>query len=155
MKLSDIVVEDAIRARLEATSRNEAIRELVEALADSGAITKKDSSSVAKAIITREGQATTGIGKGISLPHAKIKGIKKPIAALGGSIDGLDFTSLDAKPVYSVILLLSSPDNPDEHLQAMETIFRHVQRDLFRKFLRQAKTNEAVIELIHEADELD
>ena len=48
----------------------------------------------------------------------------------------------------------SSPDNPDEHLQAMETIFKHVQRDIFRKFLRQAQTKQAILDLIHEADEL-
>jgi len=45
-----------------------------------------------------------------------------------------------------VILLLSSPDNPDEHLQAMETIFKHVQRDIFRRFLRQSETAEAIVE---------
>ncbi len=155
MKLSDIVVMDAIRAQLKASSRNEAIKELVDALAEVRAIPKKNSSVIAKALISRELQATTGIGKGIALPHVKIKGIKKPVAALGGSPDGLDFSSLDSKPVYSVILLLSSPDNPDEHLQVMEMIFRHVQKDLFRKFLHQTKTNEAMIELIHEADELD
>ena len=155
MKLSDIVVMDAIRAQLKASSRNEAIKELVDALAEVKAIPKKNSAVIAKALISRELQATTGIGKGIALPHVKIKGIKKPVAALGGSPDGLDFSSLDSKPVYSVILLLSSPDNPDEHLQVMEMIFRHVQKDLFRKFLHQAKTNEAMIELVHEADELD
>jgi mannitol/fructose-specific phosphotransferase system IIA component (Ntr-type) len=153
MKLSDIVVTDAIRARMEANGRDEAIKELVGALAEAGAIAKKNSDEIAKAITTRENQATTGIGKGIALPHAKVKGIKKPIATIGGSPEGLDFSSLDSKPVYSVILLLSNPDEPDEHLQAMETIFRHVQRDIFRKFLRQAETNEAVIELIEEADE--
>ncbi len=155
MKLSDIVVMDAIRAQLKASSRNEAIKELVDALAEVRAIPKKNSGVIAKALISRELQATTGIGKGIALPHVKIKGIKKPVATLGGAPDGLDFSSLDSKPVYSVILLLSSPDNPDEHLQIMEMIFRHVQKDLFRKFLLQAKTNEAIIELVHEADELD
>ncbi len=155
MKLSDIVVMDAIRAQLKASARNEAIKELVDALAEVKAIPKKNSGVIAKALISRELQATTGIGKGIALPHVKIKGIKKPVAVLGGSPDGLDFSSLDSKPVYSVILLLSSPDNPDEHLQVMEMIFRHVQNDLFRKFLHQAKTNEAMIELINEADELD
>lgn len=154
MKLSDIVVTDAIRAQLKATTRDDAIAELVEALADAGAIARKSVAEITKAIITREAQATTGIGKGIALPHAKIKGIKKPFATLGGVTEGLDFSSLDSKPVYSVILLLSSPDHPDEHLQAMETIFRHVQRDMFRKFLRQAETNEAMVELIQEADEM-
>lgn len=154
MKLSDIVVDDAIRAELKSTTREEAIQELVEALAEAGAIPRKNAEEVSKAVIARESQATTGIGKGIALPHAKMKGIKSPIAAIGVSRDGLDFSSLDSKPVYSVILLLSSPDNPDEHLQAMETIFRHVQRDIFRKFLRQATTREAVLDLIGEADDL-
>jgi mannitol/fructose-specific phosphotransferase system IIA component (Ntr-type) len=154
MKLSDIVVTDAIQAQLQAKTRDEAIQELVAALAQAGAIAKKNVGEIAKAIITRESQATTGIGKGIALPHAKIKDIKKPLATIGGAPDGLDFSSLDSQPVYSVILLLSSPDNPDEHLQAMETIFRHVQRDIFRKFLRQAQTREAVIDLVKEADEL-
>ncbi|GAG06979.1 unnamed protein product [marine sediment metagenome] len=154
MRLADIVVPDAVRARIRATTRDEAITELVAALVEAGAIAKKDAPEIIKAVIKREGQATTGIGKGIALPHAKLKGIKKPIATIGGAPDGIDFSSLDSKPVYSVILLLSSPDGPDEHLQAMETIFHHVQRDLFRKFLRQAQTNEAIVDLIHEADEL-
>lgn len=154
MKLSDIVVADAIQAELGAKTRDEAIGELVNALAQAGAIAKKNVGEITKAIIAREAQATTGIGKGISLPHAKVKGIKKPLATIGGSPEGLDFNSLDSQPVYSVILLLSSPDNPDEHLQAMETIFRHVQRDIFRKFLRQATTREAIIDLVQEADEL-
>jgi mannitol/fructose-specific phosphotransferase system IIA component (Ntr-type) len=153
MKLSEIIVTDAVRAPMQAKTRNEAIEELVDALADAGAIAKKNAAEIAKAIIGREAQATTGIGKGIALPHAKVKGVKKPIATIGSSSDGLDFSSLDSKPVYSVILMLSSPDNPDEHLQAMEAIFRHVQRDIFRKFLRQASTKEAIIDLIREADE--
>ena len=80
--------------------------------------------------------------------------IAMTIATIGRSSDGLDFSALDYKPVYSVILLLSSPDKPDEHLQAMETIFKHVQRDIFRKFLRQSETREAIVDLIREADEL-
>ena len=154
MKLSDIMVNDAIIPELKARTRDEAIAELVAALADAGAIAKKNVEEVTKAVLARESQATTGIGKGVSLPHAKLKGIKKPIGTIGRSAEGIDFSALDLKPVYSVILLLSSPENPDEHLQAMEAIFKHVQRDMFRKFLRQAETREAVVDLIREADEL-
>lgn len=154
MKLADIVVSDAIVPQLKATTRDEAIAELVDALAQAGAITKKSVPEITKAIITREKQATTGIGKGIALPHAKRSDIKKPIATFGCSQAGLDFSSLDSKPVHTVILLLSSPDNPDEHLQAMEAIFRHVQRDMFRKFLAQAETRQAIEDIIKEADEM-
>ncbi|MFP4105609.1 MAG: PTS sugar transporter subunit IIA [Phycisphaerae bacterium] len=154
MKLSDIMVNDAIVPELNARTRDEAIAELVEALAAGGAISKKNVGDVTEAVLAREKQATTGIGKGVALPHAKLKGIKKPIATVGRSSDGIDFSALDSKPVYSVILLLSSPESPDEHLEAMETIFKHVQRDVFRKFLRQSETKEAIVELIEEADEL-
>ena len=154
MKLSDIIVEDAIVPELKAKTRDDAISELVEALAAAGAIPKKNTPEVIKAVLAREAQATTGIGKGVALPHAKLKGIKKPVGAIGRSSEGIDFSALDAKPVYSIILLLSSPENPDEHLQAMEAIFKHVQRDMFRKFLRQSETKESIIELIQEADEL-
>ena len=154
MKLSDIIINDAIVPSLANKTRDEVIEELVESLAEAGAVSKQKVKEITKAILTREAQATTGIGKGVALPHAKLKGIKSPIATIGCSSEGIDFSSLDSKPVYSVILLLSSPDNPDEHLQAMETIFKHVQRDIFRKFLRQSETKEAVIDLIKEADEV-
>ena len=154
MKLSDIIISDAIVPALKNTRRDDVILELVEALAEAGAVSKQKVKEIGKAILAREAQATTGIGKGVALPHAKLKGVKKPIAAIGCSAEGIDFSSLDSKPVYSVILLLSNPDNPDEHLQAMETIFKHVQRDIFRKFLRQSETREAIVDLIQEADEI-
>ena len=154
MKLADIMVTEAIVPELAATTRDEAISELVEALAAAGAVSRKNVPEIIKATLAREIQATTGIGKGVALPHTKLKGIKRPLATIGRSSQGIDFAALDSKPVYSVILLLSSPDNPDEHLQAMETIFKHVQRDIFRKFLRQSETAEAIVDLIQEADEL-
>ena len=154
MKLSEIMVEEAIIPELKAHTRDEAIAELVESLAAAGSIPKKSVPDVIKAVLARESQATTGIGKGVALPHAKLAGIKKPVGTIGRSSAGIDFSSLDAKLVYSVILLLSSPENPDEHLQAMEAIFKHVQRDMFRKFLRQSETREAIVDLIHEADDM-
>jgi mannitol/fructose-specific phosphotransferase system IIA component (Ntr-type) len=154
MKLSDIIVGEAVVPQLKAKARDEVIGELVTALADAGAVTKQKIPDVTKAILKREAQATTGIGKGIALPHVKMKGIRKPVATIGCSAEGIDFASLDGKPVYSVILLLSNPDDPDEHLQAMETIFKHVQRDMFRKFLRQSETRDAVMDVIQEADEM-
>ena len=154
MKLSDIMVTDAILGELKGTTRDEVIAELVQALVAADAVPQGDAEAITRAVLAREAQATTGIGKGVSLPHAKLKSVTSPIGTVGQSSGGIDFAALDSKPVYSVILLLSSPDSPDAHLQAMETIFKHVQRDMFRKFLRQCQTKEAIIELIHEADEL-
>ncbi len=154
MKLSDIIVTDAIIPDLDAATRDEAIEQLTHSLAQAGAIPKRIVKDATTAIISRENQATTGIGKGVALPHAKLKSIRHPVGTIGRSSRGIDFGSLDSKPVYIIILLLSSLENPDEHLQAMETIFNHVQQDIFRKFLLQSDTVEKIADLIAEADEL-
>jgi len=93
------------------------------------------------------------MGKGVAVPHVKHEAVKDVVAAVGQSSAGIDFSSLDKKPVYSVILLISPADNPDRHLQAMESIFKHLQRDRFRKFLRQSQTAEEIKDLLREADE--
>ena len=154
MKLTDFVVSKATVPDLKAVDRNGVIRELVKALASAGALGDEDAEAIARAVIQRENQGSTGFGKGVAVPHVKHPKAKRIMAAIGRSAQGVDFAALDRAPVYIVVLLLSPADNPDEHLQAMETIFKHVQRDIFRKFLRQSETREAVVELIHEADEI-
>ncbi|MBN2512859.1 MAG: PTS sugar transporter subunit IIA [Sedimentisphaerales bacterium] len=152
MKLSDIVCSDAIVARLKAKQRDEAIRELVGMLGKSGKIPKDSVDAVSKLMIKRENEASTGIGKGVAVPHVKSADISEPVAAVGCSGDGIDFASLDKQPVYSVILLVSPTNNPDRHLQAMETVFRNLQKDDFRRFLRQAQTSKEIVEIIADAD---
>jgi PTS system nitrogen regulatory IIA component len=152
MKLSDIVCFDGIIAQLKSKLRDDVIRELVAALSKSGKIPKDSGDAIAKAVIKRENEASTGIGKGVAVPHVKCAGLKDPIAAVGCSADGLDFSSLDKQPVYSVILLISPADNPDKHLQAMETVFRNLQKDDFRRFLRQAQSAQEIQEVVHDAD---
>jgi mannitol/fructose-specific phosphotransferase system IIA component (Ntr-type) len=152
MKLSDIVCSDAIVARLKAKQRDEAIRELVGVLGKSGKIPKDSVDAVSKLVIKRENEASTGIGKGVAVPHVKSADISEPVAAVGCSAEGIDFASLDKQPVYSVILLVSPTNNPDRHLQAMETVFRNLQKDDFRRFLRQAQTSKEIVEIIADAD---
>ncbi|HUO10003.1 MAG TPA: PTS sugar transporter subunit IIA [Phycisphaerae bacterium] len=153
MKLSDFIVKDAIVPELEATERDAVIRELVSALAAAKAVQASDVDAIVKAIIDREKHGSTGFGKGVAVPHVKHPAIKKRVGAIGRSAVGVDFAALDQAPVYSVFLLLSPPNNPDGHLQAMENIFRNLQQDTFRRFLRQSDTQQKIIELIEEADQ--
>ena len=153
MKLSEFINFDAIVPQLESDTRDGAIRELVSALANAGTIPKKDVGAITTKIIERENQGSTGIGKGIAVPHIKHPKVKTIVGTIGCSTEGLDFSSLDKAPVYSVLLLVSPKDDPEKHLEAMERIFSHLQKEMFRKFLRQAETTEAIAELILEADE--
>jgi mannitol/fructose-specific phosphotransferase system IIA component (Ntr-type) len=153
MKLSDYFVTDAISLDLKATDRNGVIKELVGALVEAGSISAEDQDAVCRAIIQREKQGTTGFGKGVAVPHAKHAGVKKMISTVGRSVNGVDFAALDRAPVFIVMLLLSPADQPDEHLASMECIFRYLQRDNFRRFIRQAESREEIRELIREADD--
>ena len=152
MKFADIICFEAIIAELKARDRDGVIAELVEALERAGRLGKGNSKKIVKAVIDRENEASTGMGKGVAVPHAKHSSVSSVVTAVGRSSVGIDFSSLDKQPVYSVILLVSPVDNPDEHLQAMESIFRHLQQDRFRKFLRQLDTAEKIEDLLREAD---
>lgn len=153
MKLVDFVCFEATSLELQARNRDGVITELVSALEKADRLDGCKSKDIASSVIKRENEASTGMGKGVAVPHVKHKAIRNVIAAIGLSGAGVDFLALDKQPVYSIILLISPADSPDKHLQAMECVFKHIQQEKFRKFLRQCRTAKQVEELVREADE--
>src|SRR5215212_11915855 len=123
MKFSEFVVRDAIVAELGAQDRDGVLRELVGALARAGALADVSVDEVVEALIKREKNGSTGFGKGVAVPHVKHPKIKKMAATFGRSVGGIDFAALDHQPVYSVVLLLSPENQPQQHLQAMNIVF--------------------------------
>ncbi len=154
MKLGELVQPGAIIAELKSTDRAGAVRDLVQLLSDAKLINQKSVDSVVKSIIARERtRGTTGFGKGVAAPHAKVEGLHQAVAAIGRTSRGIDFASLDGEPVYAVFLILSPADRPEEHLRAMDLVFRHLQQEKFRRFLRQSDNVEKIYDLLREADE--
>jgi mannitol/fructose-specific phosphotransferase system IIA component (Ntr-type) len=154
MKLAEMIQPSSIIPELKSKERNGAIRELVEALASGGFIEVGGVEPLVRAIVKRERQkGTTGFGKGVAAPHAKLDGVPRVVAALGRSSRGLDFAALDGGRVYTVFLILSPTAQPEEHLRAMDQIFRHLQQEKFRKFLRQSDSVDKLYDLLKEADE--
>ena len=153
MKFIDFFCFEATIPELQANDRDGAIEELVSSLDKHGQLGKGNKKNIIKAIIKRENEASTGMGKGVAVPHVKHKAVKDVVAVVGLSSIGIDFFSLDKSPVYSVFLLVSPVDEPDKHLQAMENVFLHLQREKFLKFLRQCSKSEQVKDLLKEADE--
>jgi len=152
MKLSQIVHKDAVVPALESVQRDEVIGELLGAAVDAGIIEARYKDELLKAVLEREKRGSTGFGKGVAVPHVKHPSISSMAAAIGISEQGVDFSSLDKQPVYSVFLLLSPADKPEEHLQAMEIIFKNLSQDTFRRFLRQAASVDEVLTLLSDAD---
>lgn len=154
MKLLDLISRNSIIAELESTDRNGVIRELVEVLARAKLLDDDSVEGIVRSIITRERtRGTTGFGKGVAVPHVKVEGLSRIVAAVGRTSHGVDFGSLDGQPVYSVFLIVSPAEQPEEHLRAMDLIFRHLQQEQFRKFLRQSDRIEKIYDLLNEADE--
>ena len=154
MKLLDLVARDSIIADLRSNDRNGCIRELVECLAAAGRLKATEVDGIVKSIVTRErSRGTTAFGKGVAAPHAKVAGLPGPMAAVGRSSRGVDFSSLDGAPVFGVILLLSPDAEGEQHLRAMDLVFRILQQERFRKFLKQSDTIDKIFELLEEADE--
>jgi PTS system nitrogen regulatory IIA component len=153
MKLSEFIVTDAVVPALAATDRDGVIRELVTALAKAGAIEEADVADVVAALVKREQNGSTGFGKGVAVPHVKHPAVTRMAGTVGRSVGGVDFAALDHQPVYSVVLLLSPEHQPQQHLQAMNIVFSNLQKDMFRRFLRQSDTKEKIVDLLEEADQ--
>jgi mannitol/fructose-specific phosphotransferase system IIA component (Ntr-type) len=153
MKFEEFVCFEATVPALAGADRDDVIAELVSALAEAGRVPSDRAGEIAKAVITRENEASTGMGKGVAVPHVKHPSVTDVVAVIGQTETGIDFSALDEQLVYSVILLISPVDSPDRHLQAMENVFKHIQKEKFRKFLRQCQKPEAFEDLLKEADE--
>src|SRR5215212_4044519 len=153
MKLRDFIVTGAIVPELAAVDRDGVIRELVTSLAAAGALPEDAVNEVVAALIKREQNGSTGFGKGVAVPHVKHPKVKKMAGTVGRSVNGIDFAALDHQPVYSVVLLLSPENQPQQHLQAMNAVFNNLQKDTFRRFLRQSATRQAIADLLDEADQ--
>ncbi len=153
MKLQEFLFPTAFVPQLEGVDKEGVIRELVGALAGAGRIPKTRVSAVVRALLERERLGSTGIGKGIAVPHAKHRCVKRVVGTVGLSVRGVDFAALDGELVYVFFLLVSPVDRPGEHLGALELVSETLKHGTFSSFLRQARTQQDLVDLLVEADE--
>jgi len=153
MKIMDFLSKKAIITDLKSTKKEDAIKEMLNALIESDEVDKQHRHKIMEALLAREKLGSTAIGQGIGIPHAKSEYVDKLIAAVGISSKGVDFDSLDEEPVYIVFLLLAPQDSAGPHLKALALISRLLKDKYFRENLKVCKDKESVIKLINEEDE--
>src|SRR5215468_5116439 len=100
MRMSDFVVREAINPNLAARTKEAVIREMVEALRATGHIKSAEAENVVKAILKREQLGSTGIGRGVAIPHTKHESVDRLIGTVAISKEGVPFDSLDNEPVH-------------------------------------------------------
>jgi nitrogen PTS system EIIA component len=152
MKFSSFILVDAIRSDLKAEDKRSVVEELVGAIVAAGGVKADEQESIVQAVMKREELGSTGIGRGVAVPHSKHASVNRLIGTVGISRDGVDFNSLDGEKVQIFFLLVSPPDRPGDHLRALENISRQLRDDTFCRFLKQAKAVEDIKLLLDEAD---
>ena len=152
MKLCEFIQPQAVVASLQSPDRDGVIREMVAVLVAAGSIPAGAAEAIIQSLLSRERNGTTGIGRGVATPHCKCVDVPTLVGAVGISSRGVDFNALDEKPVYVVFMLLSPQGQDARHLQAMEVVFRNLNKDVFRKALRMSETREEVVDLLADAD---
>ena len=125
---------------------------MVEALVEAGDIPADEKDTIFAAIIKREELGSTGIGRGVAVPHTKHPSVSHLVGTVGVSSEGVDFDSLDGEQVQLLFLLVSPLDRPSDHLRALENITRQLRDNSFCRFLKQSKSAEDIQQLLTEAD---
>lgn len=152
MKFSDFVASEAIRSHVHADSKEGVVREMAQSLVDADKIAAADLEGIVKAILKREELGSTGIGRGVAVPHTKHPSVSKLVGTVAVSQEGIDFQSLDGEPVQLFFLLVSPPDRPGDHLRALENISRQLRDESFCRLLKAAKEPVDIQHLLAEAD---
>ncbi len=152
MRMANFIVKDAIVAELQATTRDDAIREVVESLIASGQLTSDDREDVVKAILRREALGTTGIGHHIAIPHTRFPRVPHLFGTMAISKAGIPFESIDGEPAHVLVMIISPPDRPGDHLRALENVAKAMQNECYVTSLRAATTADEVWDLLQAGD---
>lgn len=151
MKITDILEATAVIPDLEGSSKSDVIEELADVVA--AGHPEIDRTRLVLALEDRERLNSTALGDGVAIPHGKLPGLKRVIAAFGRSIEGIDFHSLDGQPTHLFFLLVAPEDSAGAHLKALARISRLLKDEGFRRRLLAAPDAAAVYQTIRDEDE--
>ncbi len=137
---------------IKATTKEDALRELVDVLATSPEVTDRE--ELLNAIFEREKVISTGVGIEVALPHVKISSVKNFVIAIGRSHKGIDFESLDDKPVYIVVMIGANDKQAGDFLKVLARLVLKLKNRNFRKQVMFAPNPKRIKELFVNEDVL-
>ncbi len=150
MKIQDIVSPEAIVDNLKARTKEDVLRELSEVIAK--IVPKLSADALTSILMERESLGSTGIGDGVAIPHGKVNGIERLVAAFGRSRNGVQFQSLDGKPAHLFFLIMAPEYSAGMHLKALARISRLLKDERFRRSLLEAADADELRSILREED---
>lgn len=145
--LADMIIPERV-VDLRSATKEGALREMVDAIATAPEVTDRD--AFLQAVLERERIMSTGMGIGIAVPHVKIPSVTDFVMAIGRHKTGLDFDSLDKRPVYLIIMIAAAESQKDEFLKVLSKVASTFREDGFRARVMEAKTAREVVDLLRE-----
>jgi len=150
MKIDDILKKDSIIANLAGTNKKEVLREITDFLQKLCLI--KDKETLFNTLMEREKLGSTGIGENVAIPHGKSDELSQIITVFGRSLKGLDFESLDQKPVHFVCMVIAPSNSTGQHLKALARISRLFKNKDLREGILKLQDANQIYSLLLEED---
>jgi nitrogen PTS system EIIA component len=150
MKIDEILSKDSIIANLTGTNKEEVLREITDFLQNQSLI--KDKETLFNTLMEREKLGSTGIGENVAIPHGKSDELSQIIIVFGRSIEGLDFESLDQKPVHFVCMVIAPSNSTGQHLKALARISRLFKNKNLREGILKLQDANQIYALLLEED---
>jgi fructose PTS system EIIBC or EIIC component len=148
--LTELLSVERIKIPLQAQTKDDLLRELVDVCADAHGI--EDRADMLRAVREREAVLSTGIGHGVAIPHGKSAAVGVLRMAAGRAATPIDFDALDGDPVSLFFLLVGPESAAGPHIKALSRISRLVRRDDVRERLVSATTAEEFLHALREAE---
>ncbi|MDR2964782.1 MAG: PTS sugar transporter subunit IIA [Treponema sp.] len=152
MMLQDILLPEFIKIDMEAEDKDEAFEELVDHYCQADKSDFHD--EILKAIIAREAKMSTGIHKGIAVPHGKTNAVKNIRGVLGISKKGIQYDSLDGEPVYLLFMIISPLEDSEKYLQLLKHLAELIEIPQFRNELQVQKDSVSACKVIRKFEEM-
>ena len=150
MKITDILKKEYIIENLVSSDKESTLDELSSFLKDKGMVSNKE--TLQSALMEREALGSTGIGENVAIPHAKISAIDQIITVFGRSIKGIEFDSLDKKPVHFIYLVLAPMNSSGQHLKVLARISRLLKNKSLRESIISATEANQIYAIIADED---
>lgn len=149
MKITDLLSSKTISLKLNCSTKQEALNEMIDLICESGNIRNKE--KFKEEVFNRENISSTGIGEGIAIPHAKSDTVLKPTIAIGILENDVDYNSIDGENV-KIIFLLAAPENNDIHLNVLSRLSGLLMNEDFVKGIANSKTKDKIFDIINKYD---
>ncbi len=146
--LGALLSESQIIPNMEASERWQAIEEIVSFLVEGGHLPRKEKENILAALFHREETMSTGIGFGVAIPHASSEAVDKIVVAFGRSQTGIEFESLDDKPVHFVVLFLVPAAQFQTHLKTLSAIAKFLNDRVTREALTNAHDAQDIMKVL-------